>query len=96
MSKLSIDTDTLHGKLVVALINPDKANLIANLGVSIAKFLGREIPSRILAQDLIILLELVAEVPGPGTSGDQNAGIGKSEDCGTPPIQSPRLGPNDG
>lgn len=95
MSKLSIDTDTLHGKLAVALINPDKANLVANLGVSIAKFLGREIPSRILTQDLIKLLELVAEVPGPGASGDRNAGIGTSEDCGTSSVQSSRLGPND-
>lgn len=77
MPVLSINTETLHGKLVVALIHPEKANDIANLGVSIAKFLGREIPSRVLAQDLVKLLELVAEVPDPGTSGEQHEGSGK-------------------
>jgi hypothetical protein len=99
MSVLSIDTKKLPGKLSVALIDPAKVNLVANLGVSIGNFLGRDIPSHILAQDLIKLLELLAEaeVPGPGASvGEQDDGVGKSENRGAPPVQGTHLGPDDG
>ena len=96
MSMLRIDRDKLRGKLVVALIDPQKVDLIANLGVSIAQFLGREVPSHVLAQDLLNLLDLVAEAPQSGTSdGDQNAGVGTSEGGGTPPVQDAHRGPDD-
>jgi hypothetical protein len=89
MPVLSIDTAKLRGKLAVALIDPEKVNLVANLGVSIGQFLGRDIPSHVLVQDLLKLLELLAEAPQSGASGGgQDAGIGKSEDRGGSPVQS--------
>jgi len=96
MPVLSIDTEKIRGKLVVALIDPQKVDVVANLGVSIAKFLGREIPSHVLAQDLLNLLDLLSEAPQQGTSGEQpDDGVGKSEDCGASPVQGSHLRPDD-
>lgn len=87
MSLVSVDTQKLPGRLSASLVNPEKVERIAQLGVAIGQFLGREIPSYVLAQALVHVIELVAEVPQQiASEGDQDAGVGTSEDSGHSPV----------
>ena len=67
--KIIIDLDELPGRLSVALVDPKKVEQIARIGITVGEFLGRDVPSHVLAQELTSLLSLLGdEVEPPGES----------------------------
>lgn len=65
--KITIDLDELGGRLSAALVDPKKLDKLARIGITVGEFLGRDVPSHVLSQELAALLVILADpVTSPG------------------------------